>query len=271
MSVLVGVVGHVEWVHFVELPELPERGAIAHAHADYLLPAGGGMVAAVHLARLAGTASFFTALGDDDGGRHAREEAAHHGLELHAATRPGRPTRRAITFTDGGHERTITLLDPRLVPHRDDDLPWERIARLDGLYFTGGDAAALRAARAARVLVATTRAHDVLVASGVELDALVASASDPGEQVAVEQLDPPPRLVVRTDGERGGAWTARDGTSGTWEAAPPPGESADSYGCGDAFAAGLTFGLARGLAVGDAVRIGAESGARCLTLRGPYG
>lgn len=271
MSERVGVVGHVEWVQFVELPALPRRGAIAHARADYELAAGGGMVAAVHLARLAGTASLFTALGYDDGGRLAREQAVAHGLDLHAATREGASTRRAITFVDGGHERTITLLDPRLVPHGADDLPWELIAGLEGAYFANGDAAAARAARAARVLVATARVHDVLAEAGVELDALVASASDSGEQGAAERLDPPPRLVVRTDGERGGTWTARDGRSGSWAAAALPGEPADSYGCGDAFAAGLTLGLARGLAIEDAVRLGAERGALCLTLRGPYG
>jgi ribokinase len=271
VSARVGVVGHVEWVQFVELPALPERGAIAHAVADYRLAAGGGMVAAVHLARLAGEATFFTALGDDEGGLHARELAASHGLDLYAAPRPGASTRRAITFVDGQHERTITLLDPRLVPHGADDLPWELLAPLDGVYFTNGDAAAVRAAGAARVLVATARVHDVLAEAGVELDALVASASDRGEQGAAAELDPQPRLVVRTDGERGGTWTARDGSSGSWEAAPLPAGPADSYGCGDAFAAGLTFALAQGLRTQDAVLLGAECGARCLTLRGPYG
>ena len=271
MSARVGVVGHVEWVHFVEVPELPRRGAIAHARADYRQAAGGGMVAAVHLARLAGSAAFFTALGDDEGGRHARKQAAGHGLELHAATRPDTSTRRAISFVDGGHERTITLLDPRLVPHGADELPWERIASLDAVYFCNGDPVAARHARTAGVLVATARVHGVLAQAGVELDALVASASDPGEQGAAGELDPPPRLVVRTDGDRGGTWTAGDGTSGSWEAAPLPGAPADTYGCGDAFAAGLTLGLARGLTAEEAVRLGAECGARCLTLRGPYG
>lgn len=54
MTARVGVVGHVEWVQFVEVPAFPRRGAIAHAHAhgDFEQAAGGGMVAAVHLVRL---------------------------------------------------------------------------------------------------------------------------------------------------------------------------------------------------------------------------
>ena len=50
----------------------------------------------------------------------------------------------------------------------------------------------------------------------------------------------------------------------------PPGPPADAYGCGDAFAAGLTFGLGAGLTVARAAAIGAERGAGCLTRRGPY-
>jgi ribokinase len=49
---------------------------------------------------------------------------------------------------------------------------------------------------------------------------------------------------------------------------PPPGAIHDSYGCGDSFAAGFTFALARGASVADAAAVGAERGARCLTRAG---
>ena len=162
------------------------------------------------------------------------------------------------------------MLDPRLVPHAADDLPWDVLADLDAVYFTGGDAGALRAARAARVLVATPRALDVIAESGVQLDVLVSSANDPGEQVAAGALDPAPRLVVRTGGAAGGSWSGADGESGTWAAEPLPGPPVDSYGSGDAFAAGLTYGLGAGLPVAEAAALGARRGALCLTGRGPY-
>jgi ribokinase len=44
----------------------------------------------------------------------------------------------------------------------------------------------------------------------------------------------------------------------------------DAYGCGDCFAAGLTFGLGRGEPVEDAVTFGARCGAAVMTGRGPY-
>ena len=96
----------------------------------------------------------------------------------------------------------------RLVPHGADDLPWERIAELDGVYLTGGDAGAVRRARVAKVLVATARALGAIVESGVELDVLLGSATDDGERIDAARLDPRPRHIVRTRGKDGGDWEA---------------------------------------------------------------
>ena len=266
----VGVVGHVEWIQFAVVPSLPAPGAIVRATSAFELAAGGGAVSAAQLARLAGTAAFYTAVGDDDHGARACDELSARGLDLHAAVRPGTRTRRGSPFLDDDHERTSTLLDPRMVPHGDDPLPWERIADLDAVYFTGGDVAALRAARTARVLVATSRAFGVLTQAGVAVDVLVSSASDPGEHVDARALDPAPGLVVHTRGARGGAWTTRDGDVGRWMPEPLPGPAVDAYGCGDAFAAGLTYGLGAGMSTQDALALGARCGAHSTSGRGPY-
>jgi ribokinase len=267
----VGVVGHVEWVEFALVDHVPAPGEIIHARETFEEPCGGGAVAAVQLRRLAGSATFLTALGDDDlGARALRELREHHGLDVHAAVRP-RAQRRGFTFLDAGAERTITVIGERLVPHGADPLPWERLADLDGIYFTGGDVAALRAARAARVLVATSRALATIEAAGVQLDALVASANDAGETFVAERLDPQPHHVVLTRGGEGGDWRGADGSTGAWAVEPLPGPPVDSYGCGDSFAAGLTYGLAAGMAVADALALAARCGAYCLSGRGPYG
>ena len=159
-----------------------------------------------------------------------------------------------------------------MVPHGDDPLPWERIASLDAVYFTGGDPAG--AARGAHRAGARRDARAPSTSSpgpGVQLDVLVSSATDPGEQVDAWALDPAPRLVVHTRGADGGAWSTRDGEAGEWAAEPLPGPPVDAYGCGDSFAAGLTYGLGAGMSAHDAVRLGARCGAHCLTGRGPYG
>ena len=110
------------------------------------------------MAKLTGAAAFFTALARDDLGRETADQLAGLGVTVHAAPRDGRQRRGFVYLTDDG-ERTITVLGNRLVPHGDDDLPWDRFGELDGVYVTGGDPAALRAARRAGVIVATPRAE----------------------------------------------------------------------------------------------------------------
>jgi ribokinase len=276
----VGVVGHVEWVSFAVVPRVPVAGEIVHATGVFSEPAGGGAVAAVQLRKLAGEATFFTAIGNDDAARDTAERlAGHYGITLHAAHRDA-PQRRTFTFLDDAGERTITVLGERIVPAREDPLPWDALGDLDAIYLTGGDAGAVRAARAARVLVATPRAMSALADSGVAVDVLVGSATDPGEVYEPGMLDPPPRVVVRTRSEAGGEWSASGEEplpwlpggrrSGTWAATPLPGAPVDAYGCGDSFAAALAYGLGADLDLGAAIALAAHCGAACLCGRGPY-
>jgi ribokinase len=265
----VGVVGHVEWVQFAVVAQVPPAGTIVHAREAFAEPAGGGAVAAVQLRKLAGAAAFFTAIGADDAARRtAAGLRERYGVTLHAAARDA-PQRRTFTFLDDAGERTITVLGERIVPVRGDPLPWDELGDLDAIYLTGGDAGAVRAARAARVLVATPRAMEALAGAGVTIDVLVGSAHDADEAYARGMLDPEPRVVVRTRGERGGEWSAAD-RSGTWDPTPLPGPAVDAYGCGDSFAAGLTYGLGAGMVLEEAIDLGARCGAACVCGRGPY-
>lgn len=262
------VVGHVEWVTFAEVPQVPRAGEIVHASDSWELPGGGGAGAAVQLAKLTGGCLFITALGDDEIGRRVAAELGGFGVTVAAAARPA-PTRRAFTHVDATGERTITVLGDRLSPSGADDLPWERLAEVDALYFTAGDVAALRAARAARTVVATSRAGSAL-ASGVRLDALTGSALDPAEAYRRGDIDAEPALVVRTEGAAGGSFETAAGEIHRFDAPPVPGEVADRYGAGDSFAAGLAFALARGDAAPAAVAFASRCGAAALTGRGPY-
>jgi ribokinase len=265
----VAVVGHVEWIEFARVARLPQPGEIVHATEWWQDAGGGGAVAAVQLARLAGGAEFFTALAEDELGARSRGRLEELGERVHAAPRPG-VQRRGFVYLDDAGERTITILGDRIVPRGDDDLPWERLDGADAVYFTGGDPAALHAARRARVLVATPRAYETLRAGGVRLDALVRSSTDPGERDAGDDLDPPPHVIVSTAGKEGGKWVGEDHTNGTWNAADLPGPKRDSYGAGDSFAAGLTYGLGVGLPIEQAVHVAARCGAHKLTGRAIY-
>jgi ribokinase len=268
--VRLAVVGHVEWVWFAVVERVPRAGEIAHVKESWEDAAGGGGVAAVQLARMGAEVDFFTALGDDERGREAERGLAARGVRVHAAPRPA-PQRRAFTFLDASAERTITVVGERHVPHGDDPLPWRELDGARAVYFTGGDASALRAARRAGILVATPRARGPLADAGVTLDALVLSGRDPDEAYGPDDVVPAPRLAVTTLGARGGRWASAGGETGSWAPTPLPGPPVDSYGSGDTFAAGLTLALGRGDAVEPALAFAARAGAACLAGRGPYG
>ncbi|MEK6228748.1 MAG: PfkB family carbohydrate kinase [Actinomycetota bacterium] len=265
----VAVVGHVEWIEFARVPRVPEPGTIVHASETWEEPGGGGAVAAVQLAKLAGGATFFTALGNDALGHRAFAELTALGLRVEAAWR-NEPQRRGFVHVDARGERTITVIGDRLGPAGNDDLPWGDLAGVDAVYFTAGDAGALMHARSARRLVATARHLEPIAEAGVQVDVLVASAKDAGERYERGRLDPEPLAVVRTAGDRGGTWEDSGGASGQWDATPLPGPVSDAYGCGDSFAAGLTYGLGAQLALPEALTLGARCGAANFTGRGPY-
>ena len=263
------VVGHVEWVRFAEVERLPDQGAIVTARDSWEEPGGGGADAAAELVRLGAEVDFFLAVGNDETGSRAREALESLGCRVHAAVHD-EPQRLAFTYVDAEGERTITLIGPKLHPHGSDTLPWDELAEIDAVYFCAGDADALRAARQARVLVATARELPTLIAAHVELDALVRSGLDPSEAYEPGLLDPEPKLIVATMGRTGGAFVA-GADEGTFAAAEIPGPVVDAYGAGDSFAAGLTFALGRGDDPQAALAFAAKCGATALTRRGAHG
>jgi ribokinase len=264
----VAVLGHVEWVEFLRVPAVPRAGDIVEGVPVAAVPAGGGGVAAVQLARWAGTSELYTALGDDELGRRCEAELRARGVNVHAAYR-SEPQRRALTLIDAQRERTIVLSGSRHVPARGDALPWDAFAQIDAVYVTGGDADAVRAARAARVVVGTSRVLQLFRDAAVELDALVGSDNDPAEAYPGD-LQPPPRLVVRTNGARGGRYTLAGGSTHDYPAVPTE-ITGDTYGAGDTFAAALTFALGEGQDAAGAIQFASARAAEVLAFHGPYG
>ncbi len=263
----VAVVGHVEWVEFVEVDHVPAPGEIVHATPTLAVAAGGGAVAAVALARWAGGCIFYCALGDDDLGHRAKAELESRGVTVHAAWRAA-PQRRAITMIDAHRERTITVIGERLVAHEADRLPWDALGACDSVYITGGDAGAIRHARQAKVAVGTTRILPLLRLANIPLDAVVGSANDPAERYQPGELSPEPRLVVRTDGSRGGTFV-ESGVLHHYPAVPAT-VTGDTYGAGDTFAAALAYALGRGLPAGAAIAEASARAVEVLAWHGPY-
>ena len=264
------VVGHTEWVEFGHVERVPAAGDIVHATDAWEEPGGGGTVAAVQLARLAGSCIFFTAFGDDERGGWTRRRLEELGVRVETGIRD-EPTRRAVVFVDANGERTITTLGRRLEPTAADGLPWNELEGVDAVYVTAGDPGALHEARSARVLVGTSRIADLLAQADLYLDAVVGSAADPAEALDPDAFNVPPHLVVRTESVRGGRYETSDGRTGTYDPVSPPGPVVDTYGAGDSFAAALTFALGAGMEIEDALALAARCGAWCAAGKGPYG
>jgi ribokinase len=224
----------------------------------------------VQLARLAGSCTFYTAFGDDERGEWSRRRLEGLGVRVEAAIRD-EPTRRAVVFVDAKGERTITTLGRRLEPATADRLSWNELDGVDAVYVTAGDPGAIREARRARVLVATSRIADLLMEVDLRLEAVVGSGADPAEAFDPIDLTHPPQVVVRTRSVRGGRYETSDGRRGTYEAVDPPGPVVDTYGAGDSFAAGLTYALGIGMGIEEALALAARCGAWCAAGKGPYG
>jgi ribokinase len=261
----IAVVGHIEWVDFLRVQQLPARGQITPARRVRANAGGGAVVAAVTLARLGAEVDFYSAVGNDTLGERAIAQLARAGVRTHVSRRPG-PTRQVITLLEDGGERSIITVGERLAAHGGDPLAWDRLRRADGVYVTAADEGALHAARAAAVLCASPRIAETLAEVGEPIDALILSASDAAEVAWAEALSERAGLIVATAGAAGGQWSGQ--TTGSWAATPPPGPVCDSYGAGDAFAAGFTYGLAVSGDPAEAARIGADCGARALTRPG---
>ena len=143
-------------VEFVRVDRVPLAGEIVEGSAFLEEPAGGGAVAAVQMARLAGACDFFTALGDDALARRSIARLSALGVTVHAAKRP-EPTRRGWVYADVQGERTITVIGKKLVPALDDPAVVGRPRRGGRLFFVAGGEGCSSARGRRSFLGATTR------------------------------------------------------------------------------------------------------------------
>jgi ribokinase len=260
--VRVAVVGHVEHITFGRVPAVPAPGEIAHLTDPRTFIGGGGGITFHQLVRSPAELLLYTAVGDDDAGRFVAAALARTRARVHAAGRPVPHTRDLVMVTPDG-ERTIVVVGEPLHPERADALPWDELAGCDAAYFTAQDPEALRAARAARVLVVSARRREALVRSGVRADVVVGSAFDPREASGLADYPVLPGAIVMTEGASGGRVDTAEGRR-RFPAPPPPPRSETAYGAGDSFAGALVFYLGAGLPVVEACTRAGVHGAAVL-------
>ena len=261
------VVGHVEWMTFLEVDAIPKPGIISHSKICLEEPAGGGALAAVRISNLIkNQVHFFTSLGKDSIGKKSYQRLQELGLKLHVAWRE-EPTRKGISFVDIKGERAITVIGKRLQPLGKDLLPWDSLCEFDAVFVTAADSQAIKLCRKADLLVATPRVGiKILNQANVQLDLLVGSGLDPAENLNPNELSLKPKLIISTEGAKGGEVLP----GGRYKSIKLNSKVIDSYGCGDNFAAGVITGMAAKWNNEKAISLGASCGAECATYFGPY-
>lgn len=263
----IAVVGHVEWGTFLKVPHVPKEGESIYATESWQEVCGGGSVAAMQVAALNGTCTFFTAIGNDEFAKRSVEQLERHGVKVYATVHE-QPQTRSYIHIGENRNRTITVVERYKPTGTDNNLPWEKLAEMDAVYFVSGDEQALKYARQAKIVVSTARVSTLLNEVGVPIDVVVTSVKDGLEMYTDGGISPAPKVVVATNGSEGG--TLSDGTSYSADVVPQD-KIVDFYGCGDSFAAGLAYGLGTGLDMPAALKVAAQAGATAAQRRGAFG
>ena len=261
------VIGHIEWINFIEVDQLPKPGLISHSNKSLEYPAGGGAVIAKRLRELTnGEVHFFTALGNDFYGKKSFDILKDMGIKLHVAWRD-KPTRKGFSLIDTDGERSITIIGNRLAPTHKDNLNWSILNDIDGIFITAADKEIFQKSRFVKALCTTPRVGlNIINESGTLIDGLIGSNLDPGEAFSISELRLKPKFVIKTEGENGGIIFP----GGRYEAIQNKNNKVDSYGCGDSFAAGVLYGLSSRWSIEESLNLAKVMGRDCSEHFGPY-
>lgn len=263
----IAALGLATWDDFLVVDRLPTPGDYAIVRAESSAPGGTTSNSAVALARLGAEVALVARVGDDEAGRTLRAALTAAGVDISwVETTPGAATDRATILTGGEtpdrillwHQGTrlakgdrlaipaifdhdVVLLDADDAPLRRFllDLPAHTLPRTVLL----GTLTYLAGAGLPDALDLVLR-HDAIVGNERELCSLTAAT---GLDAAIRQIQ------ARMPGNnlRGGAiargaagcavFTGRE----CWDVPAFPVAAVDTTGAGDAFAAGVAYGLAR--------------------------
>ena len=261
------VIGHIEWINFIEVDNLPKPGLISHSIQSIEYPAGGGSVIAKRLRELTNNeVHFFTALGNDFYGKQCLNILEKMGIKLHV-TWHDKPTRKGFSLIDSEGERSITIIGDRLAPTYKDNLDWTILNDMDGIFITAADKEIFKKARIANIICTTPRVGlNIINESGIIIDGLIGSNLDPGEVFSLNELRFKPKVVIKTEGENGGIVFP----GGRYKAFENIKHKVDSYGCGDSFAAGILYGLSSNWNIEESLQIAKILGRDCSEYFGPY-
>jgi fructokinase len=265
------------------------KAGVRLADAPEFRRAAGGAPAnvAVGLARLGVETAFVSKVGADEFGRFLRQTLEREGIDTSGLiTTKKAPTGLAFVSLAKDRERTFAFYrdpcaDALLTPADLRERPW-RGARV----FHYGSISLIAEPSRSATLAAIERAKErgMLISCDPNLRLPLwpsASAARSGMKLALrhaqvvkiseEEVDflgsaPRARLVVVTRGPRGG--TVIEAGQRSFDFPAFRVKTIDSTGAGDAFTAGLLYGMLRGLPLKETIRVAAACGALVTLRRG---
>jgi sugar/nucleoside kinase (ribokinase family) len=265
--VRIASIGLASWDHFLAVDHFPVVGAYQKVVAERSVPGGQGANTAVALARLGAVVRVASLVGEDDEGARVRQALTAEGVDTTwLGTRSGEATDRStIVVSTDPPDRTI-FWHRGAELQRGDQLDVAAIFNHDVVILGVADAALRRflvdlpahTAPRARLLGPMTflledsfhdgfeiaLRHDVIVGSERELLALSGTWTLADAVTAIQTRMPGSNLrgCVVTRGAAGCRVVTREER---WQLPAFPVTAVDPTGAGDAFAAGVAYGLAR--------------------------
>lgn len=281
------VVGSVNIDATLGLSRQPRPGETLRAASLAWGPGGKGANQAVAMARLGVATAFVGMVGDDAAGRDATRSLAAEGIDItHVKPASGTATGMAVIFEVKG-ESTIAIyggandrLDAGAVSALTDEVFAVRLAVVQMEVPRAAVRLAMERARrmGATVLFDPAPVEEVDAELVSLADIILPNRHEASHIAGVEVTD---AKSARTAGERLLAMGARvavvkcdrDGAvvvtgDGAFDVPPVPTTEVDATAAGDAFLGGVAAGLARGLPLSSAMRIGAAAGAHAAGRRG---
>jgi sugar/nucleoside kinase (ribokinase family) len=268
------VLGGAAWNRMIHVERLPDgRGATVHPWWHHQAIGGAGAGKAMNLARLGVAVTLHAGIGDDEPGRHVRAGLEAAGVDLRA------------TLDPTGTAQHVNLMDPTggrisiMLANGSHDLPFDEAALADSMAdaeVVVADLApwtprALSLARASgRPIWTDVHDHDGAKpwhAPFIEAADVVFVSHDrlATPTAFLESLiDRGKRLAVCTMADAGAIALDADRASYAVPAVPDV-EIVDANGAGDAFFAGVLFGVLNGVPLERALRFGAIAGALAVT------
>jgi ribokinase len=263
--------------------------------AQGIFPVAGGSAAntVYALARLGVATGFIGAVGDDEEGQRLIADLEGQGVDTgHIATKPGVPTGTIFGLVDKKGHRALYALPGAnaCIAPEDIDLDYinqasflhlssfvgdeqlrlerillERLAPRVKVSFAPGQ---LFASRGLGALAPLIRRSYILFLNQMEIDELAGGDYRAAAQRLGQNMGCP--MVVVTLGGKGGkvCYIAEGRNEHLLELAVQPEVIVDSTGAGDAFAAGVLFGLLKGEKIITAARLGELMAACCLAEMG---